>query len=117
MPSGKYQIKLDVDQTKVLETVLLRARCEMRRTDVREQGALNTGATVASTEPTSTPLKRGDHKGSDRVVARCLTVDRCTNVDLRKICGSPENGRIHCDELGSFNDLNGYNGTDNIADR
>lgn len=119
-----YQIKLDDPiQKEVPRDLVLREPAEEMPNDPMfgEQWALNnTGADGGKNRADIDALKAWlTTKGSDDVVVAVLDsgVD-FTHVDLREnMWFRPENVPPYTDdELGTFNDLNGYNGTDSIAD-
>lgn len=119
-----YQIKLgDPLHKPVLKDLVYRETSAEMPNDpmFAEQWALNnTGADGGKKRADIDALEAWTHtKGSDEVVVAVLDsgVD-FTHSDLREnMWFRPDNILAYTDaQLGTFNDLNGYNGTDNIRD-
>ena len=119
-----YQIKLDDPVQKAVsrDLVLRETSAEMPNDPMFvDQWALNnTGADGGKKRADIDALEAWTHtKGSDEVVVAVLDsgVD-FTHSDLREnMWTRPDDVPAYADdEIGTFNDLNGYNGTDNIRD-
>ena len=122
-----YKIKLDdPDLTAAPHDLLLRSSDDERDTrpndpQFDEQWALNNLGQDGGKERADLDALEAwlTTKGSENVVVAVLdTGVDFTHVDLvNNMWIRPENVPAYTDdELGTFNDLNGYNGTDNIAD-
>ncbi|MBK8466301.1 MAG: S8 family serine peptidase [Chloracidobacterium sp.] len=122
-----FKIKLiDPDQTETAKDLLLRLPSkneETRPNDPQfdEQWALNNFGQESGKERADIDALEAwqTTKGSDEVVVAVLdTGVDFTHIDLREnMWIRPKNVPAYTDdELGEFNDINGYNGTDNISD-